>query len=147
GYAVSVVNNCPDSRGTLRLASSDPHAAPLIDPNIFSDERDIAPIVRGVHIARRILAAEPFRAFKGVELAPGPEVQTDDQIRDWLRTATATTFHPVGTCRMGGDAESVVDPQLRVRGVDGLRVADASVFPKIMRGNTNAPVVMVAEKA
>lgn len=147
GYAISVVNNCPASRGEVRLASNDPNAPPVIDPNIFSDPADIEPIVRGVHIARRILAAEPFREFEGVELAPGPEVQTDDQIRDWLRAATATTFHPVGSCRMGGDPASVVDPQLRVRGVGGLRVVDASIFPVIMRGNTNAPVVMVAEKA
>ena len=147
GYAVSVVNNCPVSRGEVRLASADPRAAPIIDPNIFSNPADIEPIVRGVHIARRILSAEPFREFDAVELAPGPDVQSDDEIRAWLRTATATTFHPVGTCRMGGDAGSVVDPQLRLRGIDGLRVADASVFPQIMRGNTNAPAVMVAEKA
>ncbi len=147
GYAISVVNNCPESRGSVTLESRDPRAAPLIDPAIYADPADMEPIVRGVHLARRILAAEPFREFAGVELAPGPDVQSDDNIRAWLREATATTFHPVGSCRMGGDAESVADPALRVRGIEGLRVADASVFPKIMRGNTNAPVVMVAEKA
>ncbi len=147
GYAISVVNNCPVSRGTVTLSSADPHEAPVIDPNIGSDPADFESIVRGVHIARRIFAAEAFSAFRAVELAPGSQVQGDDEIRNWLRDATATTFHPVGTCRMGGDADSVVDPRLKVRGVQGLRVADAAVFPKIMRANTNASVVMVAEKA
>jgi choline dehydrogenase len=147
GYAISVVNNRPESRGAVTLASADPHAAPVIDPNIFAAPGDMEPIVRGVHIARRILAAEPFREFRSAELAPGAAVRSDDEIRAWLREATATTFHPVGTCRMGGDAGSVVDPALRVRGIDGLRVADAAIFPKIMRANTNASVVMVAEKA
>jgi len=147
GYAISVVNNCPDSRGQVSLANANPRESLRIDPNIYGDPEDMEPIVRGFRIARDIFAAEPFAEFKGQELAPGPEVQSDDEIRAWLREATATTFHPVGTCRMGGDANSVLDPQLRVRGVQGLRVADASVFPKIMRGNTNAPSVMVAEKA
>ncbi len=147
GYAISVVNNCPASRGAVTLSSADPHEAPVIDPNIGADPDDFEPIVRGVRLARRILAAEAFSSFRATELAPGGEVQSDDQIRVWLRDATATTFHPVGTCRMGGDADSVVDPQLQVRGVQGLRVADAAVFPKIMRANTNASVVMVAEKA
>lgn len=147
GYAISVVNNRPQSRGTVTLAGSDPRAAPVIDPNIFAEPEDMTPIVRGVHIARRILSAEPFGPFKGVELAPGAHVRSDGDIRAWLPEATATTFHPVGTCRMGGDADSVVDPSLKVRGVEGLRVADAAVFPKIMRANTNAAVVMVAEKA
>jgi choline dehydrogenase len=147
GYAISVVNNRPESRGAVTLASADPHDAPLIDPNILADAGDIEPIVRGVHIARRILAADAFSDFRAVELAPGPDVQSDEQVRDWLRNAIATTFHPVGSCRMGGDQDSVVDPELRVRGVEGLRVADAAIFPKIMRANTNASVVMVAEKA
>jgi choline dehydrogenase-like flavoprotein len=147
GYAISVVNNRPESRGSVRLKSRDPRQAPIIDPNIFSVAEDMEPIVRGVSIARQIFAAEPFRAFEGVELAPGPNVQSDDEIRAWMRDATATTFHPCGTCRMGGDADSVVDPALKVRGVEGLRVADASVFPRIMRGNTQAAVIMVAEKA
>jgi choline dehydrogenase len=147
GYAISVVNNRPESRGAVTLASADPHAAPVIDPNIFAEPGDMEPIVRGVHIARRILAAAPFGEFRSIELAPGTEVRSDDEIRAWLREATATTFHPVGTCRMGGDADSVVDPALKLRGIEGLRVADAAVFPKIMRANTNASVVMVAEKA
>ena len=147
GYAISVVNNRPESRGSVRLQSRDPHVAPVIDPNIYADPGDMEPIVRGLRIARAILAAEPFKEFEGVELAPGPDVQSDDDIRVWLRDATATTFHPCGTCRMGGDAGAVVDPELRVRGIAGLRVADASVFPRIMRGNTNAGAVMVAEKA
>jgi choline dehydrogenase len=147
GYAISVVNNRPQSRGAVRLASADPSAAPVIDPNIFAEPEDMEPIVRGVRIARSILGAVPFRLLEGVELAPGAGVQGDDEIRAWLREATATTFHPVGTCRMGGDDGSVVDPALKVRGVEGLRVADAAIFPKIMRANTNAAVVMVAEKA
>ncbi len=147
GYAISVVNNRPESRGEVRIRSRDPEIAPHIDPNIFDAAEDMEPIVRGVKLARAILDADPFKGFEGVELAPGPAVRTDDEIRDWLRDATATTFHPCGSCRMGGDAESVVDPELKVRGVERLRVADAAVFPRIMRGNTNAAVVMVAEKA
>jgi choline dehydrogenase-like flavoprotein len=147
GYAISVVNNCPESRGSVRLASRDPLVAPIIDPNLYGVAADMEPIVRGVRIARSILAAEPFAAFEGVELAPGPAVQSDEEIRAWLREVSATTFHPCGSCRMGGDADSVVDPELKVRGVAGLRVADASVFPKITRSNINAVVVMVAEKA
>jgi choline dehydrogenase-like flavoprotein len=147
GYAISVVNNRPESRGRVRLQARDPRVAPVIDPNIFGAPQDMEPIVRGVRLARAIFAADAFKEFEGEELAPGPKVQSDDEIRAWLKEATATTFHPCGTCRMGGDAESVVDPELKVRGVDRLRVADASVFPRIMRGNTNAAVVMTAEKA
>jgi choline dehydrogenase-like flavoprotein len=147
GYAISVVNNCPKSRGELKLVSRDPHIAPWIDPNLFGEPSDMDRIVRGVKIARAILAAPAFNELQGVELVPGPAVQTDEQIRAWLPTVAATTFHPVGACRMGTDAESVVDPELRVRGIAGLRVADASIFPAIMRANTNAPVVMAAEKA
>jgi choline dehydrogenase len=147
GYAISVVNNRPESRGAVTLASADPHDAPIIDPNILAESGDIEPIVRGIHIARRILAADAFSDFRATELAPGADVRSDEQIRDWLRNTIATTFHPVGSCRMGGDQDSVVDPQLKVRGVEGLRVADAAIFPKIMRANTNASVVMVAEKA
>jgi choline dehydrogenase-like flavoprotein len=147
GYAVSVVNNCPASRGSVRLASRDPLVEPIIDPNLFGVPEDMDVIVRGVRIARAVLGAEPFKELEGVELAPGPAVQSDDEIRAWLREVSATTFHPCGSCRMGGDADSVVDPELKVRGIEGLRVADASVFPKITRSNINATVVMIAEKA
>jgi choline dehydrogenase-like flavoprotein/SAM-dependent methyltransferase len=147
GYAISVVNNCPESRGSVRLKSRDPLVAPVIDPNLFGQASDMDVIVRGVRIARSILAAEPFKEFEGVELAPGPAVQSDADLRLWLKEVASTTFHPCGSCRMGGDADSVVDPELRVRGIAGLRVADASVFPKITRSNINATVVMIAEKA
>jgi choline dehydrogenase-like flavoprotein len=147
GYAISVVNNCPESRGSVRLASRDPLVAPIIDPNLYGVAADMEPIVRGVRIARSILAADAFKAFEGVELAPGPQVQSDEEIRLWLKEVSATTFHPCGSCRMGGDDDSVVDSELKVRGIEGLRVADASVFPSITRSNINAVVVMVAEKA
>jgi len=100
-----------------------------------------------VKIARRMLESKPFEPYRGEELAPGPAVQTDDELRDFARKNFATVFHPVGTCRMGHDAEAVVDHELRVHGIEGLRVVDASIMPTLIAGNTNAPCIMIAEKA
>jgi choline dehydrogenase len=147
GFAISAVNLYPRSRGRISLASPDPRAAPLIDPNLLGDPTDLAPLVRGLNLARRIISAPSFARYHAVEVQPGPAVQGDDAMADYVRRAAATVHHPVGTCRMGPDANSVVDPQLRVRGIERLRVVDASIFPGIVGGNTNAAVVMVAEKA
>jgi choline dehydrogenase len=146
GFAVSIVGLYPKSRGHIRLASADPLAAPLIDANLLGDPADIGPLLRGLKLARRIVAAPSFKRYEGVEVQPGPSVQSDDAFVDYIRRAAHTVHHPCSSCRMGPDENAVVDSQLRVHGVQGLRVADASVFPRIVGGNTNAAVVMIAEK-
>jgi choline dehydrogenase len=147
GFALSVVNLYPRSRGEVRLASNDPRAAPRVNPNILADPEDSAPLLRGLHLARRLCDTPAFAPYKAAEVRPGRKLGSDAELEAYLREATATAHHPVGSCRMGIDASAVVDPSLRVRGVDALRVVDASVFPGIVGGNTNAPIVMVAEKA
>jgi choline dehydrogenase-like flavoprotein len=147
GYAISPVGLYPRSRGRLKLASADPLAAPLIDPNLLSEPDDIQPLLRGLRLVRRVFGAPAFARYRAHETAPGESKQTDEDLIAYIRAEAYTVHHPVSTCRMGSDAMSVVDPQLRVNGVDGLRVADASVFPSIIGGNTNAAVVMIAEKA
>lgn len=147
GYAISPVALYPKSRGTVRLAGPDPSAAPLIDPHLLSVHEDIEPLVRALRIARRAFAAPSFERYHGVEVAPGPDVQTDAEIEQFIRSSGYTVHHPCGTCRMGSDDAAVVDPTLRLKGIEGLRVADASVFPSIIGGNTNAPVIMIAERA
>jgi choline dehydrogenase len=136
----------PRSHGEIRLRSADPTAAPAIDPRYFSDPADLDHLVTGVKQAREIAATAPLSGLLGKETLPGPDAKSDDAIRASVRATCNTIFHPTGTCRMGTDDASVVDPQLRVRGLRGLRVADASVMPKIIGGNTNAPVIMIAEK-
>jgi len=147
GYAISPVALYPKSRGTLRLTSPDVRDAPLIDPQLLAMEADIEPLVRAVKIARRAFAAPSFEKYRGVEVAPGPDIRSDADIRAFIRAAGYTVHHPCGTCRMGTDRDAVVDPDLKVHGIEGLRVADASVFPLLVGGNTNAPVVMVGERA
>jgi choline dehydrogenase-like flavoprotein len=147
GYAISPVGLYPRSRGRLTLASNDPLAAPLIDPNLLSVPEDVQPLVRGIRLMRRIFAAPAFAPYRGSEAIPGTAIQSDDEIVGYIRGGAYTVHHPVSTCRMGTDPLAVVDPELRVVGIEGLRVADASVFPSIIGGNTNAAVVMVAEKA
>ena len=136
----------PKGRGTVRLASADPTANPVIDHQLVSDP-DLEALIAACRQAREIIEAPAMRAKNAVEILPGPDVQTDEEWAAFLRAVAFRPYHPVGTCRMGSDADAVVDPQLRVRGIEGLRVIDASVFPTVTSGNTNAPVVMVAEKA
>jgi choline dehydrogenase-like flavoprotein len=147
GFALSVVNLYPRSRGEVRLASPDPRVAPRVNPNILADPEDSAPLLRGLHLARRLCDAPAFAPYNAAEVRPGRAARSDTELKAYLREATATAHHPVGSCRMGTDDQAVVDHTLRVRGVDALRVVDASVFPSIVGGNTNAPIVMVAEKA
>jgi choline dehydrogenase len=142
------------SRGQIRLSTADPRHKPLIDPGYLTEATDIDPIVAGIHMAREFAAARPMSRLCKAELAPGDGVRTDSEIRDFIRRNLTTLFHPVGSCAMAGDSSlavgrliSVVDPELRVRGVDGLRVVDASVMPTVPRGNTNAPVIAIAERA
>ena len=147
GYAVSPVNLYPKSRGRVTLPGPDPHAPPLIDPALLSVDEDIQPLVRAIRLARRILAAPNFARYRATEIAPGALVQSDAEIIDFIRSTAYTVHHQVGTCRMGLGADAVVDPELRLHGLQALRVADASVIPTIVGGNTNAVVVMIAEKA
>jgi choline dehydrogenase len=142
-----VIALAPGSRGRLRLRSADPHHQPLIDPAYLSDHADLDALVAGVRQARQIATHKPLAALVDGEHAPGEQVHDDQQLRDWVRRHLGTTFHPTGTCAMGGAGAAVCDPELRVRGVDGLRVVDASVMPALPRGNTNAPTIAIAERA
>jgi choline dehydrogenase-like flavoprotein len=140
----------PQSRGNVRLASPDARVAPLIDPRFLSDERDLDLLVKGFKIVRKVLAQPALSPYGGggteKELY-SKDVSTDAQIKAVIRDHADTIYHPVGTCRMGSDLASVVDPELRVRGFDRLRVVDASVMPNLTSGNTNAPTIMIAERA
>jgi choline dehydrogenase len=147
GFAISPVGLYPKSRGRVTVSGPDPHVAPRIDPALLSVEADIEPLIRAIKLSRRILAMPNFARYRATEVAPGARVQSDAEIADFIRSTAYTVHHQVGTCRMGSGAEAVVDPQLRLLGLAGLRVADASVMPSIVGGNTNAVVVMIAERA
>jgi choline dehydrogenase len=121
--------------------------APRIHANYLSDDGDLARLVEGVKLSRDLLASRAFDDVRGEEIFPGTRVRTDAELARAIREKAESIYHPVGTCRMGDDAQSVVDPALRVRGVEGLRVVDASVMPRLIGGNTNAPTIMIAERA
>jgi choline dehydrogenase len=146
GFTASVWQCHPKSRGNVRIKSIDPFEQPHIDPNYFGEDADRKVIVEGVKILRKIYSQPSYRDLWDTEVIPGEDVQTDEQIWDYVRHNGGTVFHCVGTCRMGSDAGAVVDPDLRVRGVENLRVIDASVMPQITSANTNAPTLMIAEK-
>ncbi|MBK20343.1 MAG: choline dehydrogenase [Rhodospirillaceae bacterium] len=137
----------PESRGEIRLRSADPEMPPVMEPNYLSAEHDRQTMRAGFKVARNIMAQPAFSPFSHGEIWPGPDIQTDDEIDDFIARAAGTVYHPVGTCRMGTDDEAVLDGGLKVRGVEGLRVVDASVMPTLVGGNTNAPTIMIAEKA
>jgi len=149
GFSLGVTQLRPSSRGTVRLQSGDPLAAPAIDPNYLAADRDLDVLVEGLKRAREIVAASPFDGVRGEEIRPGPKARTDAEIARRIRETASTVYHPVGTCRMGSDPDrgAVVDDRLRVHGVESLRVVDASVMPTIPGGNTNAPTIAVAERA
>lgn len=147
GYSLHVCCLRPKSRGELRLQSKDPLMPPQIIANYLSHHDDMAVMVKGVRLARQILGAPAFAPYRGKELVPSSTCQTDDDIRDFIRSRAETIYHPVGTCKMGSDPMAVVDAQLRVHGLKKLRVVDASIMPTLMGSNTNAPTVMIAEKA
>ena len=137
----------PYSTGELTLVSADPTQPPKMVANFLTDERDIAPLLVGLRLIRDIFSTEPFAGHFEREVMPGPQVTSDEDLVAYLRETANSMYHPAGSCRMGSDDGAVVDPRLRVRGIAGLRVADASIMPKVPSGNTNAPVIMIADKA
>ena len=146
GMTVAVCPVRPDSRGTIMARSRDPFAAPLITPNYLSDPNDQRVLNAGMRITRNIFAAPAIAQHSVVETLPGRSLVSDDELADYSRRFGTTIFHPVGTCRMGEGPNAVVDTRLRVHGIGGLRVIDASVMPTLTTGNTNAPTIMIAEK-
>ena len=147
GYTVHVCNLQPQSRGSITLRNDDPRRAPLIRPNYLHKKRDLDVMLHGIGIAREILAAKPFAEFREFELFPGADCKTPEALTAFIRRRAETIYHPVGTCKMGKDPAAVVDHELRVHGVDALRVVDASIMPTLVCGNTNAPTIAIAEKA
>jgi choline dehydrogenase len=149
GYTLHACALRPKSRGHLELASANPSDKVRIFANYLSDAQgyDLRMLLECAKLSRAILAQPAFAPFRGEEIFPGAQAQDEAQLIDFIRRKAETIYHPVGTCRMGSDADSVVDPQLRVRGIEGLRVVDASVMPTLIGGNTNAPTVMIAERA
>ena len=137
----------PESKGHIHVVSADPHKPPAINFNFLSSPVDAELTVRAIRIARAIMTAPAMAPLQVSELAPGTGRTTDDEILDWVNAVGETTYHPVGTCKMGSDAMAVVDARLRVHGIDGLRIADASIMPTLTSGNTNAPSIMIGEKA
>jgi choline dehydrogenase len=137
----------PASRGSLRLTGPTPEDPVALDPNILACETDLDSLVAAIELCRRIGAAAALREWGATELYPGPTVDTSDAVRGYARETAITYHHQVGTCKMGTDAASVVDPRLRVHGLESLRVADASIMPMVTTGNTNAPSIMIGERA
>lgn len=147
GFMAHVCQLRPESRGYVSLKSADPFAPPLIQPNYLDAEEDRRALREGVRMTREIFAQEAFDPYRGPELMPGAHVQNNDRIDAFVRRTAETIYHPVGSAKMGKGVDAVVDTQLRVYGVEGLRVVDASVMPDLVSGNTNAPTIMIAEKA
>jgi choline dehydrogenase-like flavoprotein len=146
GYFLNAFLLRPRSRGRVRLGGADIFVGPVIDPKFFNEPDDLVALLRGVKLARRILNTPAFEKYRNVELSPGVSVQSDADLMDVIRKTAGTAYHPVGTCKMGQGGDAVVDAQLRVHGVGRLRVADASIMPTIVGGNTNAPTIMIGEK-
>ncbi len=147
GFLASVCQLRPQSRGFVRIKSADPAAPPAIQPHYLSVPADRDVLVKGMKLMRRIMTAPAMARYVDEELNPGPACQSDDELLQFARDKGTTIFHPTSTCRMGPDANAVVDEELRLRGFDGLRIADASVMPTVVSGNTNAAVIMIGEKA
>lgn len=146
GFSVGTVQLRPYSRGRIRLRSANPKTHPEIDPSYLTDERDLALLVEGVKRCRDMVQGRALDALRGDEYTPGADARDDSALSEFVRRSAETLYHPVGTCRMGADIRSVVDPELRVCGVERLRVVDASIMPDIVGGNTNAPTIMIGEK-
>jgi choline dehydrogenase len=147
GFTATVCQLRPESRGSLKIRSADPAAPPEIRINYLATETDRAAFIDGIRILRRILAAPALKPYCVNEVYPGSDKTSDEELLDFCRKTGGTVYHPTSTCRMGNDPLAVVDQRLRVRGIEALRVVDASVMPDLMSGNTNAPTIMIAEKA
>jgi len=147
GYTIHACQLRPESKGMVSLKSSDPFDHPLIDPNYLGEEEDRRVMRQAVKMTREIAAQDAFKPYRGAEMLPGETVRSDDEIDAFIRRTGETIYHPVGTVRMGTDPAAPLDGELKVRGVQGLRVVDASVMPTLIGGNTNAPTIMIAEKA
>jgi choline dehydrogenase len=144
---MSVCQLRPESRGTVRIRSKEPREAPAMQPNYLSTELDRRCAVEGIKLARTLASTTSLKPYVEEEYRPGSQTKTDEDLLEFARNYGATIFHPSGTCKMGSDAMAVVDAQLKVRGVENLRVVDCSIMPTLVSGNTHAPVVMIAEKA
>jgi choline dehydrogenase len=136
-----------ESTGSIHVSSKAPNRQPAIRFNFLSAQLDREVTLEAMRITRRIMTAPSMQGIANDEIAPGVNIQSDDELLDWIRQNAETTYHPVGTCKMGSDPMAVVDDQLRVHGMEGLRVADASIMPTLTSGNTNAPSIMIGEKA
>jgi len=147
GMTVTIGQCRPESRGSIHIRSASPRDKPVIRPNFLSDEMDRECTVAGMKIARAIIQSARMDPYRAWEMNPGDQVQSDDEWLDFARRNGQTTYHVVGTCKMGQDPMAVVDAELKVHGLAGLRVVDASIMPTVTSGNTNAPVIMIAEKA
>lgn len=146
GMTLSAYQLRPESKGSIHIKSADPYVAPAIVPNYLTDREDVRSLIGSMRIARDIVAAPELARYQPREMKPGDDAQTDDELIDFCRRTSQTAYHPIGTCKMGQDTMAVVDERLRVRGVDGLRVVDASIMPTLTSGNTNAPAIMIGEK-
>ena len=146
GFSLHVCQLRPESRGSISPSSANPFAAPKIDPNYLATEEDRRALREGLKIGRKVLSQPALSPYRGEEFKPGAHVQSDDEIDAYIKATAETIYHPIGTCRMGSDKDSVVDKDCKVRGVKNLRVVDASVMPTLIGGNTNAPTMMIAEK-
>ena len=146
GFSLAAAITHPQSRGSITLRCGDPHAAPVIQPNYLSEDSDLQLLINGVNLIRSVAQAEAFAPFRGAEVWPSIPEATEEAISEFVRNTAETLYHPAGTCRMGSDDMAVVDSQLRVRGVEGLRVIDASVMPTHITGHPNGAVIMIAEK-
>ena len=146
-FAVHIDQSRPRSRGQIRLKSADPNEKVSLEPNLLTHPEDMREMIEGVKKARELFAQSAFDEFRGVELDPGPEVQTDEDIKRWVAATCETDFHLSCSCKMGNDDMAVVDDQMRVHGIESLRVVDASVMPQITSANLNAPTQMIAARA
>ncbi len=147
GYTIAAILLHPESKGTISLRSTNPADPPKIQPNYLASENDVKVLLEGLKRCRQIGQASAFAPYRGPEFLPGEEVQSDEDLAEFLYSRAETLYHPVGTCKMGSDPLTVVDAELRVIGIEGLRVADASVMPSIISGHTNAPSIMIGERA